>query len=110
LKKEFLTILAPAAPFVTDELWHMLGFGEENDTIHTQKWPEWVEKDLEKDTVEIVVQIKGKIRGRISVPADASRESIEQMALGLEKVQDYLKGAVPKRVIVVPGRLVNIIG
>ncbi len=109
-QKEFLTVLAPAAPFVTEELWHALGFGGENETIHTQSWPEWVEEDLVKDTVEIVVQIKGKIRDRISVPAGASREEIEKIALSREKIQDYLKGSVPRRVIVVPGRLVNIIG
>ncbi len=109
-QKDFLTVLAPAAPFVTEELWHALGFSGENETIHTQSWPEWVEEDLVKDTVEIVVQIKGKIRDRITVPADASKEEIEKIALGLEKIQDYLKGSVPRRVIVVPGRLVNIIG
>lgn len=110
VQKEFLTVLAPAAPFVTDELWHALGFGGGNETIHTQNWPEWVEADLTKDTVEIVIQIKGKIRDRISVPAGASREEIEKIALSREKIQDYLKGSVPRRVIVVPGRLVNIIG
>ncbi len=110
VQQDFLISLAPVAPFVTDELWHVLGFGDDSETIHTQKWPEWVEEDTVKDTVEIVVQIKGKIRGRISVPADASKEDIEKMALQLDKVQDHLKGSAPRRVIVVPGRLVNIIG
>ena len=109
-QQDFLTALAPAAPFVTDELWHVLGFGGEEETIHTQKWPEWVEEDLVKDTVEIVVQIKGKIRDRISVPVNSSKDEIEKIALSREKIQEYLKGSIPRRVIVVPGRLVNIIG
>ncbi|MCD4706908.1 MAG: leucine--tRNA ligase [Candidatus Sabulitectum sp.] len=109
-QKDFLTVLAPAAPFVTDELWHVLGFGSRNETIHTQPWPVWNKGDIVKDTVEIVIQIKGKIRDRISVPAGASTEEIEQIALSREKIRDYLKGSIPRRVIVVPGRLVNIIG
>ncbi len=109
-QKDFLTVLAPAAPFITDELWHLLNFGDETETIHTQKWPLWIEEDLVKDTVDIVIQIKGKIRDRISVPADSSKEELEEIALSLAKVQSYLNGSAPKRVIVVPGRLVNIIG
>jgi len=106
-QREFLSILAPVAPFVSEELWHALGFPGE--TVHKQPWPQWNEQDLVKDTVEIVVQIKGKIRDRISVPAGASKQQIEEIALGRDKIKKYLNGAVPRRVIVVPGRLVNII-
>lgn len=109
VQKDFLELLAPFAPFIAEELWHTLDFGSSEDSIHIQKWPVWLEDDLVKDTVEIVVQIKGKIRDRISVPAGASREEIEKIALGREKIRDFLQGSVPKRVIVVPGRLVNII-
>lgn len=109
-QKDFLTLLAPAAPFIAEELWHELGFCCENDTIHKQPWPELIKEDLETDTVELAVQINGKVRDRISVPSDASIREIERLALSLEKVQNHLNGEVPKRVIVVPGRLVNIIG
>ena len=109
-QRDFLSALAPVAPFLTEELWHVLGFGTENETIHKLSWPTWSEEDIQKDTVEIVIQIKGKIRDRISVPTDASRQEIEQIALNREKIKDYLKGSVPGKVIVVPGRLVNIIG
>ena len=107
-QKDFLAVLAPVAPFVSEELWHVLGFP--GKTVHKQPWPRWNEQDLVKQTVEIVVQIKGKIRDRISVPADASKQQIEEIALGRDKIREYLNGAVPQRVIVVPGRLVNIIG
>ncbi len=109
VQKDFLELLAPIAPFVTEELWHILGFGSMEESVHTRKWPVWIEDDLVKDTVEIVVQIKGKIRDRIFVPAGASSEEIQKIALNREKIQDYLQGSVPRRVIVVPGRLVNII-
>lgn len=108
-QREFLTILAPAAPFITEELWHRLGFGSPEDTIHTLEWPVWIEEDLVLDTIEMVVQIKGKIRDRIQVPSGASTEEVERTALASEKIREYLKGAPPKRVIVVPGKLVNII-
>lgn len=108
-QKDFLVILAPCAPFISEDLWHSLGFGESEETIHNQKWPEWVESDLEQDTIEMVVQIKGRIRDRIVVSADASKEDIEKIALGSDKVQSLLQGTEPRRIIVVPGRLVNII-
>ncbi|MCD6588873.1 MAG: leucine--tRNA ligase [Candidatus Fermentibacteraceae bacterium] len=108
VQKDFLAVLAPVAPFVSEELWHVLGFPGE--TVHTEPWPQWSSQDLVKNSVEIVVQIKGKIRDRISVPAGASKQQIEEIALGRDKIKEYLNGAVPRRVIVVPGRLVNIIG
>jgi leucyl-tRNA synthetase len=108
VQKDFLAMLAPVAPFVSEELWHVLGFT--GKTVHTQPWPQWNSQDLVRQTVEIVVQIKGKIRDRISVPAGASKQQIEEIALGRDKIKEHLNGAVPRRVIVVPGRLVNIIG
>jgi len=108
-QKDFLTILAPSAPFIAEELWHTLGFGDHLQTIHRETWPVWKPEDLVQETIEIVVQIKGKIRDRLVVPVDASKEMIEQLALDSERIQDLLQGSTPKRVIVVPGRLVNII-
>jgi leucyl-tRNA synthetase len=107
IQKDFLAILAPVAPFVAEELWHALGF--EGETVHTQSWPVWNEEDLVRDTVEIVVQIKGRIKDRILVSTKASSKEIEAIALDREKIKAILEGASPRRVIVVPGRLVNII-
>ena len=108
-QREFLKVLAPAAPFITEELWHRLGFGDGQETIHQGSWPVWNEGDLVLDSVEIAVQVKGKIRDRIQVPSGATKEEIEKIALSREKIQEYLQGAPPRRVIIVPGRLVNII-
>jgi leucyl-tRNA synthetase len=109
-QKDFLTLLAPAAPFIAEELWHLLDFGGDGETVHTQSWPLCIQEDLITDTVEIAVQINGKVKDRILVPSDASSGEIERLAQNLEKVRAYFKETVPKRVIVVPGRLVNIIG
>ncbi len=108
-QRDLLLVLAPGAPFIAEDLWHRLGFGEEGESIHTEKWPGYNPDDLTLDTIEMVVQVKGKIRDRIMVPAEATREQVETAALAGEKVQEYLKGAPPKRIIVVPGKLVNII-
>ncbi len=108
-QREFLTVLAPAAPFIAEELWHRLGFGKAGETIHLENWPCWNEEDLVKDSVEMAVQVRGKVRDRIMVPADASNEEIESVALASERIQEHLQGKEPKRIIIVPGRLVNII-
>ena len=102
-----LLLLAPMAPFIAEELWHRLGLP--GDTVHMQKWPTWDEGDLKMDTVELVVQVKGKIKGRIEVPVDAREDQIREAALSLDRISEILKGSEPRRVIVVPGRLVNII-
>ena len=74
-----------------------------------ENWPAADESALELDTVELVVQVNGKLRGRVSVPADASREVIEQVALADDNVQRFVDGKDIRKVIVVPGRLVNVV-
>ena len=108
-QRDFLAIIAPCAPYLAEDLWHRLGFGKDGETIHVQPWPRWVEDDLKQDTIEMVTQIKGKIRDRIVVPADASEEEIRKIAMGSEKIKRLLQGTEVKKIIVVPGRLVNII-
>ncbi len=108
-QREFLTVLAPAAPFIAEELWHRLGFGTGEETVHLETWPGWNEDDLVKDSVEMAVQVRGKVRDRIMVAANASKEEIESAALASERVREHLQGKEPKRIIIVPGRLVNII-
>jgi leucyl-tRNA synthetase len=101
-----LRLLAPIAPHVTHHLWRTLGYGEE---ILEAGWPQADEAALEQDTVELVVQVNGKLRARIVVPVTASREEIEALALGNEKVARFLLGKPVRRVILVPGKLVNIV-
>ena len=100
-------LLAPMAPHIAEELWRELGH---ENTIAFAPWPKADEALLHDDTITLVLQINGKKRDEIQVPADASKEAIEKVALASEKVQKHLDGRDPKKVIVVPGRLVNIVG
>ena len=104
--ESLLQILAPFAPHVTEELWHELGH---TDTIHVNHWPKWDEKYLVSDVMTIIVQVNGKLRSRLELPVDANKETIEQRALDDEKVRAYLDTRTPKKVIYVPGKLVNIV-
>jgi leucyl-tRNA synthetase len=99
-------LLAPLAPHVGEELWHRLGH---DDTVVWQRFPEPDRALLVDDTVEIPVQVRGKVRSRIVVAADADVATVEAAALADEKVIAAIGTATVRRVIVVPGRLVNIV-
>jgi leucyl-tRNA synthetase len=101
-----LRLLSPIAPHVTEYLWRELGYG--NDIL-TAPWPQVDETALKRDTIDLVVQVNGKVRGQISVPADATKEAIEQAAINDESVQRFAEGKPIVKVIVVPGRLVNVV-
>jgi len=101
-----LRLLAPIAPHVTHRLWIDLGYGED---IQHAAWPQVDEEALRQDSIEIVVQVNGKVRGKIAVPADADRDRIEQTAKDNENVQRFTEGKTLRKVIVVPGKLVNIV-
>jgi len=104
--KNFLKLLAPFAPHITEELWSMLG---EKKTIHLSSWPKWEEKFLIDSEVKIVIQVNGKVRADMLVSTDASEEEIKKQALALESVQKYVVGHEVKKFIYVKGRLVNIV-
>ncbi len=99
-------MVAPVAPHLAEELWSRLGH---TGSLAHGPFPEHDESYLVEDSVEYPVQIKGKVRSRITVPADASPAEVEAAALADEKVQANLDGATPKKVIVVPGKMVNIV-
>ena len=105
--RQLITVMAPITPFITEEIWHRMGFPGES--VFCEEWPCWDECDLVRDTVEMVIQVKGRIRSRIDVDPDASEESIRCLALADGKIQEILDGREPQRVIIVPGKLVNII-
>ena len=103
--KALLLLLNPVAPHVTEEIWEMNGFGA---PIYTQPWPEYDEAAMVKDEVEIAIQINGKIRGRIMVPAGLTREQADT----LREHPDVIKAVGDKQIvkfIFVPGRLLNIV-
>jgi leucyl-tRNA synthetase len=102
----FVLLLSPFAPHVAEELWQRLGH---RDGLAYEPWPTYDERLARDETVEIAVQVNGRIRSRVMVPADADDRQLEQMARGDEKVSQALKGKTVRRVIVVPGRLVNLI-
>jgi leucyl-tRNA synthetase len=97
---------APLVPHVAEELWRRLGH---DDTVTYLDFPVAEERYLVDDTIEVPVQINGKVRGRIIVAADADRDTMQAAALADEKVAAAIDGATPKKVIVVPGRMVNIV-
>jgi leucyl-tRNA synthetase len=102
----FVRVLAPFAPHLAEELWHRLG---EQPSVAHADWPTWDEAMLRDDEVELPVQVKGKVRSRVVVPADADAKAIEAAALADPKIAEILGGAAPRKVIVVPGRLVNVV-
>ncbi len=103
----YLKLLAPVAPHITEELWQRLGHPY---SIHTQPWPQVDEAAAAEDEITLVIQINGKVRDRIQVPAGISEADAKAAALASDAVQKGLAGRVPKQVIYVPGRLVNIVG
>ncbi len=102
----FVKMLAPIAPHIAEELWQLLGH---EGTISYAQWPTYDEAKLVDDEVEIAVQVAGKVRAKIVVAKDASKEDIEKVALADEKVQEYMAGKSLVKVIVIPGKLVNIV-
>jgi leucyl-tRNA synthetase len=102
----FVRLLAPFAPHLCEELWERLGHG---DPVAFAPWPEFDPALAEEDTVMLVVQVNGKVRDRLTVPAGISAEEAQARALASEKVQSYLKESPPARVVVRPPGLVNIV-
>jgi leucyl-tRNA synthetase len=102
-------MLYPACPHITDEVWQQLGFAKAVGELLDAPWPTVDESALERDQIELMLQINGKLRGSILVPASADKVQIEAAALAHEAVVKQAAGAAPKKVIVVPGRLVNVV-
>jgi leucyl-tRNA synthetase len=107
----FLRLLAPFAPHAAEELWSRLGakYPGFEGMICQQPWPEYCEDYLVEDEVEVVVQINGKVRGHLLVAKTLDREGLEKVAMASELVRGLLSGRGPKKVVAVPGRLVNLV-
>ncbi|GAB6415089.1 leucine--tRNA ligase [Bacillus luti] len=100
----FVKMIAPVAPHIGEELWSKLGY---NETITYASWPTFDESKLVEDEVEIVVQLMGKVRAKLTMSKDASKEEMEQLAL--EAIKEQIEGKTVRKVIVVPGKLVNVV-
>jgi len=102
----FLRLLSPYAPHIAEELWQRLG---EEGLIAHAGWPAWDPELVKDETITIVVQVNGKKRDELQVPRETEKNELERLALESENAQRFMEGREPKRVIVVPGRLVNIV-
>ena len=102
----YLRMLAPVAPHIAEELWQVMG---NEYSIHTQAWPKVDESAIVVNEITMGVQVNGKVRDRITVAADADDDTVKAAALASENVQKFLEGKEPRKVIVIPGRLVNIV-
>ena len=104
---DLIKMMSPFVPHITEELWR--GAIDANSSVHEQSWPECDEEALKVDNVEIVLQVNGKVRGRLTVPAEATKEDLEKIAMADANVQAHIGDATVRKVICVPGRLVNIV-
>ena len=104
--ESLLLLLAPIAPHIVEELWQRLGKAY---SIHLQDWPAWDEAIAAEEMITLVVQVNGKLRDRIQVPAEISEKKAVELALASENVQRYIEDATPRKMIYVPKKLVNIV-
>ena len=104
---DLIKMMSPFVPHITEELWR--GAIDANSSVHEQSWPEFDEEAMKVDNVEIVLQVNGKVRGRLTVPAEATKEELEKIAMADANVQAHIGDATVRKVICVPGRLVNIV-
>jgi len=103
----FVRLLSPFAPHLAEELWRHLGH---TTSVALAGWPEADAAQLARETLTLVVQVNGKRRAEIVVPADADEAAVRSLALASERVRHHLGNRPPRKVIVVPGRLVNVVG
>jgi leucyl-tRNA synthetase len=104
--RTFVTILAPFAPHHAEELWAAMG---EEYSVHLQGWPSWDESLIAAEEITLVVQVNGKLRDRIEVPADIAEEEAKELALSSARVRPHVEGRELKKSVYVPGRLVNLV-
>ncbi|MGI6453247.1 MAG: leucine--tRNA ligase [Syntrophomonadaceae bacterium] len=104
--ENMLLLLSPFCPHICEELWEKAGY---RDSVYAHTWPQHDPSALVQEEREIVIQINGKVRDRIMVPADMTEEDLRQTALGTPKIQEYMAGKTIIKTVVVPGKLVNIV-
>jgi leucyl-tRNA synthetase len=104
--EEYIKLLAPVTPHVAEELWHYL---DHSSSIFEERWPEYNSEYTKQDTMTIVIQVNGKLRDKLCVPTNTDQKKIEQKALESEKVKSFIDSNEVKKVIYVPGKLINIV-
>ena len=101
-----LLILSPITPFITEELWREVGH---DSAVLKEKWPTFDPKALKRDEVIVVIQVNGKLRDQMMVPAEIAKNKDELEKLALEQIQSRLEGKTVRKVVVVPGKLVSVV-
>ena len=107
--RDFLRVLSPYAPHLAEEAWHLLAGEEDPGFVVLEPWPEHDEALCVEDMITVVVQVMGKVRDRLEVARDTPKDELERLALASENAQRFIEGKTPKKIIVVPGRLINIV-
>jgi leucyl-tRNA synthetase len=109
VKDIYARMLAPITPHIAEELWDRLGRREKDGSVHLQPWPAVDEEAARAEEITLVVQVNGKVRDRVTVPAGIGEEEMRARALATEGARRFTEGLTVRKVIVVPGRLVNIV-
>ena len=104
--EKLVLLLAPSTPHLSEELWHRAGH---KDSVHLEQWPKYDDALTVEEMLTLVVQVNGKVRDKLEIPAGTPQEDVRQMALGRERIKPYMDGHHVKDVIYVPNRLVNIV-
>lgn len=104
--ESLIILLAPFVPHITEEMWQMIG---KKDSVHNQSWPKYNQEALKREEAEIAIQINGKVRDKMILSIDASKEEMEQQALERDKIQPFLEGKEVVKVIAIPKKLINIV-
>ena len=104
----WLRLLNPVAPHITHVLWEQLGYAKAHGDILNVQWPQVDPAALEQSEIEMMIQVNGKLRGSIKVAKDADKATIEALAMASEAVQKFVE-STPKKIIVVPGKLISIV-
>jgi len=104
--RHMVLLLSPFAPHIAEELWEQL---DGKESILKEPWPVWDEEAAREEEIELVVQINGKLRGKIMIPAGLDDEAVKEKAFSDPKIQEHIKGKTLKKVVVVKGKLVNMV-
>ena len=104
--KALALMMSPITPFLAEELWEKLG---QEYSVHQQDWPAWDPELAADEMITLVVQVNGRLRDRIEVPADISEQDAQEKALASNRVKTHTEGKTVRRIIYVPGRLVNVV-
>jgi len=104
----FTILLCPIAPFITEEIWQEV-LGHKADSVHQMEWPSYDEELIASDEMVIMIQVNGRLRDKIMVPAKIADDELQEAVLERSKVKRYLEGKEVRRFIIVPEKLVNIV-